>query len=100
MALAAWGHVAGIADRPQLAREALASLERLSRQRFVTSYGVALVQAGLGQDDAAFSSLDKAFDERSNWLVWLRLDPRCKSIRTDPRFSALVVRMQFPPESK
>jgi hypothetical protein len=42
----------------------------------VTSCGVALVHAWLGRIDAAFAWLNKAFDEKSNWLVWLRLDPR------------------------
>jgi hypothetical protein len=58
---------------------------------------VALVHAGLGQNDAAFALLNKAFDERSNWLVWLRLDPRRNGLRPDPRFAQLVSRMRFPP---
>lgn len=100
VSIAAWGFVAGIAGRPTLARQALADLEQLSSRRFVTSYGVALVHAGLGQNDAAFASLNDAFDERSNWLVWLRLDPRWNALRPDPRFAELVSRMRFPPEAE
>ena len=96
VSIAARGFVAGIAGQPALARQALVELEQLSNERFVTSYGVALVHAGLGQDDAAFASLDEAYDERSNWLVWLRLDPRWSSLRSDPRFSELGNRMRFP----
>ena len=40
--------------------------------------------------------LDTAFAERSHWLVWLRLDPRWKTLRVDPRFAALVERMKYP----
>ena len=37
-------------------------------RRFVTSYGIGLVHAGLGQNDAAFASLNNAFDEdRTGW---------------------------------
>jgi hypothetical protein len=97
VSIAAWGLVSGIAGRPALARQALAELEELSSRRFVTSYGVALVHAGLHQSDAAFASLDTGFDERSNWLVWLRLDPRWNALRPDPRFAELVSRMRFPP---
>jgi hypothetical protein len=43
-----------------------------------------------GQNDEAFALLDKAFDERSNWQVWLRLDPRWNGLRFDPRFGQLV----------
>lgn len=96
VSIAAPGFVAGVAGRPELALEALAELEQLSTRRFVTSYGVALVHAGLGQNDAAFAFLNKAFDERSNWLVWLRLDPRWNALRSDPRFVELVSRMRFP----
>jgi hypothetical protein len=71
-------------------------MDALSRQRFVTSYGVALVHAGLGRADEAFQWLGRAFDERSHWLVWLRLDPRWKSLHHDPRFPALVAKMNFP----
>lgn len=68
----------------------------IAARGFVTSYGVALVYAGLGQKDAAFVWLNKAFDERSHWLVWLRLDPRWDKLRSDPRFAELVDRMHFP----
>jgi hypothetical protein len=68
----------------------------MASRRFVTSYGIALVHAGLGQHDAAFAHLDGAFDERSHWLVWLRLDPRWSALRADPRFAELVRRMRFP----
>jgi DNA-binding winged helix-turn-helix (wHTH) protein/TolB-like protein len=96
VSIAARGFVAGIADRPAQAIEALAELEALSAHKFVTSYGIALVHAGLRQNDAAFAALNKAFDERSNWLVWLRLDPRWNGLRSDPRFAELVGRMRFP----
>ena len=96
VAIAARGFVAGVSGRAAHAREALAELQELSGKRFVTSYGVALVHAGLGDNDAAFAALEKAFEERSNWLVWLRLDPRWNALRADARFAALVSRMRFP----
>ena len=96
VAMAARGFVAGVSGRAGQAREALAELQELSGKRFVTSYGVALVHAGLGDNDAAFAALEKAFEERSNWLVWLRLDPRWNALRADARFAVLVSRMQFP----
>ena len=95
--IAARGFVAGMARRRQDALDALAELKQLSGRSFVTSYGVALVHAGLGRNDDAFASLNKAFDERSNWLIWLRLDPRWNGLRPDPRFRQLVSRLRFPP---
>jgi DNA-binding winged helix-turn-helix (wHTH) protein/tetratricopeptide (TPR) repeat protein len=98
--VAARGYVHGVSGNPAEARRDLANLQMQARDRFVTAYGVALVQAGLGDTDAAFAWLENAFAERSHWLVWLRLDPRWDSIRGDPRFERLVARMGFPGQSE
>jgi tetratricopeptide (TPR) repeat protein len=90
------GYTLGVMGRADEARAVRDEMERLSTQRFVTAYGVALVHAGLGDKEQAFAWLDKAFAERSHWLIWLRLDPRWKTLRDDPRFSALVERMKYP----
>lgn len=94
--VAARGFTYGIAGMAGEAQAVLQEMEALSKLRFVTSYGVALVHAGLGQIDQAFRWLDRAFDERSHWLVWLRLDPLWKSLHADPRFATPVSRMRFP----
>jgi DNA-binding winged helix-turn-helix (wHTH) protein/Tfp pilus assembly protein PilF len=96
VSIAARGFVAGVAGRSDQAQDTLLELRRLAGKKFVTSYGVALVHAGLGQRDSAFAWLDKALHERSHWLVWLRLDPRWKELRSDPRFAELVSRVGFP----
>jgi hypothetical protein len=96
VSIAARGFVAGIAGRTDEAQNTLLELRQLAGKKFITSYGVALVHAGLGQWDSAFTWLNKAFDERSHWLVWLRLDPRWKGSRSDPRFAELVSRVGFP----
>jgi DNA-binding winged helix-turn-helix (wHTH) protein/Flp pilus assembly protein TadD len=96
VSIAARGFVAGIAGRTDEAQNTLLELRRLAGKKFVTPYGVALVHAGLGQWDSAFAWLNKAFDERSHWLVWLRLDPRWRGLRSDPRFAELVSRVGFP----
>jgi DNA-binding winged helix-turn-helix (wHTH) protein/Flp pilus assembly protein TadD len=95
VSIAAKGFVAGISGRTDEAQSILVKLQRLASKKFVTSYGVALVHAGLGQRDSAFAWLNKAFDERSHWLVWLRLDPRWNGLRSDPRFAELVSRVGF-----
>lgn len=90
------GFTYAAAGRPREAQSVLLEMDTLSKRRFVTPYGVALVHAGLGHKDEAFGWLDKAFEERSHWLVWLRLDPRWKNLRDDPRFSMLVERLKYP----
>jgi DNA-binding winged helix-turn-helix (wHTH) protein/tetratricopeptide (TPR) repeat protein len=90
------GYTLGAMGRADEARAVLDEMARLSAQRFVTSYGVALVYAGLGDKEQAFAWLEKAFAERSHWLMWLRLDPRWKTLRSDPRFAGLVGRLKYP----
>ncbi len=94
--LAARGYALGVAGRREEARAVLQEMDALSKGSFVTAYGVALVHAGLGEKDEAFRWLEKAFEERSHWLVWLRLDPRWANLRGDPRFAGMVARMGYP----
>lgn len=91
------GFTLGMAGRVNEAQAVLREMQVLAQQRFVTAYGMALVHTGLGQKEEAFAWLDKAFAERSHWLVWLRLDPRWNRLRDDPRFAALVDRLKYPP---
>lgn len=90
------GYTLGVMGRAAEARAVLGELERMSAKRFVTAYGMALVYTGLGDKEQAFAWLEKAFAERSHWLMWLRLDPRWKTLRSDPRFTELVERLQYP----
>jgi hypothetical protein len=93
--IAAHGHIAGLCGQPSRAREDLRRFDEIARSRFVTSYGYALIHAGLGEKEQAFVWLRKAVEERSHWLVWIRVDPRFDSLRGDPRFQ-LLAKTVFP----
>ena len=71
VAFAALGNVYGLSGDKKGAKNISDTLNLLSAKRFVTSYGVALVYAALNEKDQAFQWLNKAYDERSHWLVWL-----------------------------
>jgi len=88
---AAIGYVQGVSGRKHEALETLGGLERLAKERYVTPYGVALVHAGLGEKDQALVWLDRALEDRSHWLVWLKLDPRLHSLRSDRRYEDLLL---------
>ena len=78
------------------ARRTIDELVSLSATRYVSSYHIALPYAGLGDADHAIIWLEKAFEERDNWMVWLGVHPGFDAIRTDPRFQALIRRVGLP----
>jgi len=96
VALAAIGHVYGITGDHQHAQEILDSMMTLSAKQFVTAYGIALVHAGLDDDKRSIEWLNKAYDERSNWLVWLKTDTRWGSLKEDKRFVELINKVGLP----
>ena len=89
------GHVLARLGRTAEARDILRTLESLSGERYVPPYAIALLQAGLGERDAAFASLDRALEARDVHLVFLPVDPRWDAYRSDPRFKALLERCGF-----
>ena len=93
--IAAHGYIAGVCGQPFRAHEDLRRFDELARKRFVTSYGYALIYAGLSENEQALTWLRKAVEERSHWLVWIRVDPRFETLRGDPRFQQLVATV-FP----
>jgi tetratricopeptide (TPR) repeat protein len=92
------GYALAVAGRRAEARAVLEGLSQPSSNRYVSPYSVALVHAGLGERDQALAWLDKAYDERSDYMVYLGLEPMLDSLRSDPRFGALVRRVGLPPQ--
>lgn len=88
--VAALGYVCGLAGRGAEARAALSELESREKAGFVSSYDKALVHLGLGDVEASLGWLEKAHEERSYWLIYLRVDPALDPLRTRPRFVELL----------
>ena len=95
-AIAALGHAFAVSGQSEKAQQLLSNLKKLSNQRYVSSADIAMIYVGLGDNDHAFAWLQKAFLERSWYLVLLRVDPRLDSLRSDPRFQELVSRVGLP----
>ena len=74
----------------------LQRLRTMSRTSYVSAFTFALVHVGLGEKDQAFLWLHKAYDERVPELVFLKVDPRFDSLRSDPRYQDLLKRINFP----
>jgi len=59
------------------------------------SYFMANVHAFRGERDEAFKWLDRAYQEHSAYLPELNVDPILKSLRGDPRFRDLQVKLRL-----
>lgn len=95
--IALYGHALGISGDAAGARQALADLERLSQSRYVSSLYFATVYLGLGQNRKALDSLDQAYREHNDRLVYLGADPIADPLRSDPRFQQLLAKIHATP---
>lgn len=95
-ALGHMGNAYARMGRRSEAEEMIAKLERHVQETGVGRYEIAIIYAGLGEKDQAFSWLDKAYEARDKGLTYLKIDPSVDPLRSDPRFAALVRRVGLP----
>jgi len=89
------GYIFARTERRNEALEVLNILEAISRERYVPPYAIALVHAGLGQQDLALQWLERAYEARDVHLAFVPIDPKWDAFRTDTRFLAILNRCDF-----
>jgi len=84
--------------RPELGTFLLIDeLKERSRQHYISGSLFAEAYIGLGEKDEAMSWLERAYEEHDQWMVYIKTYPGWDALRSEPRFQALVRRMNFPP---
>jgi TolB-like protein/DNA-binding winged helix-turn-helix (wHTH) protein/thioredoxin-like negative regulator of GroEL len=76
--------------------EALRLINQLNRRRqkgYVPAAPFAQAYVGLGDYDKAFAWFDRAYEEKSNILQWIKVEPFPDAMRNDPRFVELLRRV-------
>jgi TolB-like protein/DNA-binding winged helix-turn-helix (wHTH) protein/Tfp pilus assembly protein PilF len=84
--LASLGHACAMAGAAADAQAQLDRLEELSRRRYVPAIYRALIYLGLRDKERAAAWLAKAYEERSEYFIYYRLDPGFDPFRSDKRF--------------
>jgi len=72
-------------------------LLQIAKRRYVSPVYIARVHAGLGENAQALALLNQSFQQRSDQLTGLRVDPAFDHLRTDPRFVDLLRRVGLTP---
>jgi TolB-like protein/Tfp pilus assembly protein PilF len=97
MAMAA-GLLHAVAGRKPQTRAVLKQLHTQAAQRYIPATYIGILHAGLGDTEAAFEWLEKAFEERADGLTLLNVEPMVDTLRPDPRFQSLIHRIGLEPE--
>src|SRR2546423_8487508 len=88
------GHLYVVAGKRDEALKVFDELKNESKERYVSPYDMALIDAALGDKEQAFADLQKAYDDRTAWIaMYLNIDPRLDSLRSDTRFADLARRI-------
>ena len=89
------GHTYASAGRKAEAQRVLAELNERSKRSYVSPFDIALVYAGLGEKRQALEMLERAYEDHSFRLTWIKVWPQLDSLRGEPRFRDLMRRMNL-----
>ena len=91
----AWlGYAYATAGRKDDARQVLNQLQKIAEShQYVSPLHVALVYNGLGETDSSIHWLEKAWQERDEYLVYLNVYPEFRNLHSDKRFQAIQRRI-------
>ena len=78
-------------------QEELKSAIASSKSRYVDPYWIAILHARLGDKDEAFQWLEKAYQERSHSMAFIKTEPMFDSLHSDARFQGFIRRLGLPP---
>jgi serine/threonine protein kinase/tetratricopeptide (TPR) repeat protein len=90
--VATWGYMNARAGHRDEALKAMDEL-RTKSSKYVLPLFLARIHAALGENDQAFDYLERVYADRSESIVWLKVDPSFDPLRRDPRFIALLKRV-------
>jgi serine/threonine protein kinase/Flp pilus assembly protein TadD len=82
-------------SKKEEAQKVLKDLIEFSKQKYVPPVFIANIYFSMEKNDQGFEWLNKAFEVRDGELTWLRFNPIYDNIRSDPRYTALLRKMNI-----
>ena len=100
MAKASLGHALAQAGERSEAKQILRELTETYHTGYVSPVYLAMICAGLGENETALSWLEKAHDQRNATLSGIMMEPQLQNLRGDPRFVRLAQEIGLSPPIK
>jgi serine/threonine protein kinase/Tfp pilus assembly protein PilF len=88
------GHAYAEARKETEVQDCIDHLQLWGEKKYIDPYFMSWIYAAHGNRDVACLWLKKAYDEHSEWLPWLAVDPLLDSLRDDATFQELLKRVR------
>jgi DNA-binding winged helix-turn-helix (wHTH) protein/tetratricopeptide (TPR) repeat protein len=95
LALGFMGYAHALAGQRAEAETLLNILQDISLRKYVSPYSMLVIHLALGPRERVFELLEQLYEERNDWMVWLKVSPELKQLRGDARFKNLLKRVGF-----
>lgn len=90
------GHTLGLAGKLESAKEMADYYSASASDYYLPQVQRAFIHIGMGEYERAIELLQEAYEAKSWFLIFLKVEPWYDPIRDDPRFRELVRKMEFP----
>jgi len=90
------GYALARSGNREAARTELARMLLQSKDRWISPYSVALVYNGLDDHEQALAQLERGLEQRDPRMVFLLVEPKWNSLRSEPRFQKIMRAVGFP----
>jgi hypothetical protein len=77
------------AGQPAKAREQIARMEEVRKQRYVAPYFLAIPHIGLGDTERAIDLMEQCAEDRAFPILFAGVEPKLDPLRQNPRFQRL-----------
>ena len=94
----AGSYQSGVLQRSEAARAALAEMQRLAKERYIAPFFMCPIYVGLGEHETALDYLERAYEERNEFIVFLNSDESAWMLAPlfpHPRYQALLKKAGF-----